>query len=97
MFPSAAKPFTARTARSVLQRREHTRSGRVYARERGDAQSEDLWRITGLYAVAFTLAGVARDDGEVGAGDGEDGAAVVGVGVEGALLWLGEGAVWHRG
>ena len=62
-----------------------------------DAQSEDLGRIAGLDAVALALPGVARDDCEVRTGDGEDGAAVVGVGVELALLGVCEGTVGHGG
>ena len=62
-----------------------------------DAQSEDFGRIAGLYAVAFALAGVTSNDGEVRTSDGEDGTAIVGVGVELALLGVGEGAVGHGG
>jgi hypothetical protein len=60
----------------------------------GHEQTEDLWGIAGLDVVAFALAGVARDDGEICAGDGEDGAAVVGVRVE--LVLEGRGALLLR-
>lgn len=40
---------------------------------------KDLGIVAGIDAVAGCMTGVARHDGEVGAGDGEDGAAVVGV------------------
>lgn len=55
-----------------------------------DAQSEDLWRVAGLDAVALALTGVAGDDSEVRTSDSEDGTAVVGAGVERALLGVGE-------
>ena len=63
MLPSAAKPFTARTARSVLSRREE--SGSTGTRAWGeiwDIQPEDLRGISGLNAVALALSRVAGDD-----------------------------------
>lgn len=60
-----------------------------------DAQSEDLGGIAGLDTVAFALPSVPRDDREVRTSDGEDCAAVVGVGVELALLGVCERTVRH--
>ena len=60
-----------------------------------DAQTENFGSIAGLYAIALALASVTSNDGEVGTGDGKDGAAVVGVGVELALLGVCEGTVRH--
>lgn len=57
-------------------------------KQRQDIQSEDLGRISGLDVEALGLARVASDDAEVLAGDCEDGAAVVAVGVELVLLGL---------
>lgn len=51
------------------------------------AQSKDLWRITCLDVEPFSLTRVARDDGEVGASNGENRAAVLAVRVELTLLW----------
>ena len=60
-----------------------------------NVQSEDLGSVAGLYAVALALAGVTSNNGEVRTSDGEDSTAIVGVGVELALLRVGEGAVGH--
>ena len=60
-----------------------------------NAQTEDLGCVAGLDAVAFALSRIASNDSEVRAGDGENGATVVGVGVEGPLLGLGERTVRH--
>lgn len=47
-------------------------------------------------AETFALPGVACDDGEISACNGENGAAILGVGIELSLLWLcGKGAVGH--
>ena len=54
-----------------------------------DVQPEDLWSITRLDLIADSLTRVARDDGEVLASNGEDGATVVAVGVEVTLLRCG--------
>lgn len=62
-----------------------------------DAQSEDFGCVTSLDAVALTLTSVTGDDSEVCTSDSEDSAAVVRVGVEGALLGVGERAVGHCG
>lgn len=45
----------------------------------GAADLEDLWDVARVDAVAGGGAGVAGEDGEGVAGDGEGGAAVVGV------------------
>ena len=52
---------------------------------------EEFRRVAGVDAVAGCAAGVACDDGEVGAADAEGGAAVVGVAVIDGLVWLDEG------
>ena len=87
MLPSAAKPFTAKTARSVLSRRvgSGSRSGRRWG-EIWDIQPEYFWGVSGLNAIALALSRVACDDRKVVTGDGEDGAPVLGVGVEGSCL-----------
>jgi hypothetical protein len=94
VLPSAAKPFTASTARSVLS------GGWVNAKSEWvgtDGQSKYFWRVASLDVVALALAGVASDDGKVGASDGEDGAAVFCVRVELSLLRDCDcGHVWHE-
>ena len=54
-----------------------------------DLQPEDLWSVTRLDLIAGSLTRVARDDGEVLASNGEDGATVVAVRVEVTLLRCG--------
>lgn len=56
---------------------------------RAAADLEDLGIVSCVDAVAGGVSGVARQDGEVGAGDGEDGAAVVGVAVASSASWQG--------
>lgn len=58
-------------------------------------QSEDFRCVSCLDAVALALPGVSGNDREVRTGDGEDGAAVLRVGVELAFLGAGEGTVGH--
>lgn len=53
-------------------------------------QSEDLWRVSRLDAEALALPGVTCDDGKVCACNSEDGSAILCVGIELSLLWLGE-------
>ena len=55
-----------------------------------NAQTEDFGCVAGLDAIPLALPRIAGNDCEVRAGDGENGATVVGVRVEGALLGLGE-------
>jgi hypothetical protein len=55
-------------------------------RNTGHSQLENLGCVTRLNAVALRLPGVACDNAEVCACDGEDGATVLGVGIELALL-----------
>lgn len=59
--------------------REHYRG--IVLGSGGSADFEDLGGHAGVDAVAAGVTGVAGHDGEVGAGDGEGGAAVVGVAV----------------
>lgn len=84
MLPSAAKPFVAKTAVSVLDNshwdlKRHGVGGR-------HAQTKDLGGISSLDAVALALPRVACNDTEVCACDGENSSSVVAVGVELALL-----------
>lgn len=53
-----------------------------------NAQLEDFGCVTRLDTVALALPSVTSDNGEICASDGEDGASVLGVGVEGVLLRL---------
>lgn len=46
------------------------------------SQFEDLWRVSCLDAVALALPGVARNNGEVEACDGQNRAAILGIRVE---------------
>ena len=47
-----------------------------------DVQSEDLWSITSLDTVTFTLSCVPSNDTEIRACDGKDCTTVLAVGVE---------------
>ncbi len=61
-------------------------------------QSENLGGIAGLDAVTLALAGVAGNDREVSACDGEDCAAIFGIRVKLPLLRVkNSGHVWHWG
>lgn len=83
MLPSAAKPFTARTARSVLLRHEGLRIDiEEEAEKNGDVQPEDLRSVSGLNTVTLTLSCVACDDGKVLTSDGEDCTSIFSVWVE---------------
>ena len=93
MFPSAAKPFTAKTARSVLFP-DAKESKSTAQKEIEDVQPEDLWGISCLNAETLALSRVTGDDRKVLTGDSEDCTAVFGVGVEGSCLGL-ERNVWH--
>jgi hypothetical protein len=90
VFPSAAKPFTASTARSVLQRQVSTTSemGGVehFEKKKLNAQPKYFGCIASLNVITLALAGVASDDSKVCTCDGEDGAAIFGVWVEPSLL-----------
>jgi hypothetical protein len=86
ILPSAAKPFTASTALSVLDH-DALLAPQDWA-ERADAQFEDLGCISRLDVVPFALTGITSDDGEVSTGDGEDGTAILCVGVERLLMGL---------
>lgn len=48
---------------------------------RAAADLEDLGVVSCVDAVAGSVSGVAREDGEVGTGDGEDGTTIVGVAI----------------
>jgi hypothetical protein len=54
--------------------------------EKSDSQTENLWRISGLDAVALGLSCVPSNNTEVRPSDGEDSPAVLAVGVELPLL-----------
>lgn len=92
MFPSAAKPLTARTALSVLPNLDQLK---IIARDKHScSQSEYLGCIARLYAVALGLASVARDDRKVLARNGKNRPTVLGVRVEAAFGGLYRGG--HR-
>ena len=89
VFPSAAKPFTASTARSVLQRYVNAMAktgGVEHFEEKLDAQPEYFGCIASLNVVTLALTGVAGNDSKVCTCDGEDGAAIFGVWIELSLL-----------
>lgn len=86
MFPSAAKPLTASTALSVLDIDMIRKEIRLAWRKH--VQSEDLWSIARLDAVAFALSGIACYDTKICACDGEDCAAVFCVWIKLMLLGL---------
>jgi hypothetical protein len=93
MLPSAAKPLTAKTARSVLEEGFRRRSAEIM--KKNHEQAEHFGCIARLDTVSFTLPGVTCNDREIRTGDGEDGAAVLCVRVELASLGLGVGTVGH--
>jgi hypothetical protein len=74
--------------RNRVARCEVRRTGRAINRGRssGYAQSEHLWSVACLDVVPLALPGIARDDGEVFACDGEDRSPVFRVWVELPLL-----------
>lgn len=105
MLPSAAKPFTAKTARSVLDRVDvssaHTTTKNSTAGEGATrvlyVQSEDFRCVSGLYTVALALSGISRNHSKVCAGDSEYRSAVFAVRVELSLLGVCNGDhVGHR-
>lgn len=61
----------------------------------GHVQSENLWCVTCLDAVAFALPRVACDDREIRTSDGQDSAAILGVGIELPFLRVGVRTVGH--
>lgn len=79
MLPSAEKPLTARTARSVLRPRF---SAQIAISDAKHVQSKNLWRVACLDAIALALPRVTGDDREVRTSDGQDGTAIFSVGVE---------------
>ena len=58
----------------------------AYDESLSHSQSKDLWGVSGLDVVTLALSSVSSDDCKVLAGDGEDGPAVLGVGIEATFL-----------
>jgi hypothetical protein len=98
MLPSAAKPFTASTARSVLFRDASARcpAGRFFKGEM-DGQPEHFGRIASLDVVTLALAGITSDDSKVCACNGEDCAAIFSIRVELPLLRVRDGGHVRHG
>ena len=87
MLPSAAKPFTASTALSVLYAHRQVKTVSVLSQSMHlmrwiYAQSKDLWRIARLNVETLCLTRVSSDDGEVCTSNRQNCPAILGVGVK---------------
>jgi hypothetical protein len=82
---SAANPFVASVARSVLNKIHQKKSSHHRVERIGYSQSKDLWLVSRLNVVSFALSSISCHDAKVLSGNGHDGTSIVSVRVESML------------